>query len=253
MPGVEAERTPVDGSGIGLLPYFQSTTTAAWATHTAQHAQEDKALDLAFLRVQDSAQALDKALALALVHVNNDQAALRELLQGRVDALSGVVDHNRSDADLRVQEARRALEQLTIEQHQAATQRVEGEWAAHFRAHQIQDDALHEQLTAYRDGHVIEHRLVQLAVEKAEVAVNVRLEAMNDLRGQITGERAGYITRDMLDARMATSVESQQGLTVAMQARVSALERTQNISFGVTAVLVFLIPIALRFIPGAPN
>src|SRR6478609_3097498 len=54
----------------------------------------------------------------------------------------------------------------------------------------------------WRMGHLREHELTEIARIKAEVSMDLRLNAMNELRSQIDKERGRYIDRDMLDARL---------------------------------------------------
>lgn len=73
---------------------------------------------------------------------------------------------------------------------------------------------LRELIEARMNAHGREHALLTAAVEKAEAAVSARLEGMNELRAQINTERGSYATREMLEAQ-----------TAALGARVAALER----------------------------
>lgn len=50
----------------------------------------------------------------------------------------------------------------------------------------------------YRRGHAREHELLEKALIKAEATMSTRLEGMNELRAQITGERGSYATKEML-------------------------------------------------------
>jgi hypothetical protein len=51
---------------------------------------------------------------------------------------------------------------------------------------------------------LIEERFAahKIALDKAESAMNMRLEAMNEFRAQITSERGDYVKKDMLDQRL---------------------------------------------------
>jgi hypothetical protein len=62
---------------------------------------------------------------------------------------------------------------------------------------------LEEQHQQWAIHHVREHALIQEAVGKAEASVDKRLEGMNELRAQITSERAVYLTRAVYDAAHA--------------------------------------------------
>jgi len=256
-----------DGS-ISLLAHFQNLFSSAWLSHGDQHGLEAKALELAMLRVADNQLSLDKALALALIHVDQNHQTLRELLAGRIDSLAGVVDANEHAAHLRVQDSARALENLTNSQHESMQRREDEHWASHLRAHEIVADA-----------HRAEHALVQLAVEKAEVSVGLRLEALNGAHARSSDERATYatrdqvddrtsalsarvaalegassqtnlVTRDMLDARLQATSEGTSQRSQTNEVRIAGLERSQNIAIGVLGLGMFVIPLALKFLPG---
>jgi hypothetical protein len=69
---------------------------------------------------------------------------------------------------------------------------------------QVQIDAMEQRsLMRYHELHdMIDRRIVgvQTAVDKAENALNVRLEGMNELRSQMGAQRAEFATNDKLDA-----------------------------------------------------
>jgi septal ring factor EnvC (AmiA/AmiB activator) len=76
------------------------------------------------------------------------------------------------------------------------------------------------------DSHAREHGMIQEAVTKAEASVDKRLEAMNELRVQITTERASYLTRavyetnhDALRQRVTMNTEA----TIKIAAELSGL------------------------------
>jgi hypothetical protein len=61
------------------------------------------------------------------------------------------------------------------------------------------------------------HELERLAISKAEVSVNQRLEAMNELRSQIQIERGSYVQREMYE-------KEHKALSDAIDARLKILE-----------------------------
>jgi SMC interacting uncharacterized protein involved in chromosome segregation len=63
------------------------------------------------------------------------------------------------------------------------------------KALQVAADAYREEFQQRWTSHAREHTMIQEAVAKAETSVDKRLEAMNELRVQITTERASYLTR----------------------------------------------------------
>ena len=85
---------------------------------------------------------------------------------------------------------------------------------------------------------------MELAISKADEAMTVRLEAMNQFRFQLDRERGSYVTLDRMDDKIGPLV-----------GRLDALERAQSNLAGRMAaagigltVLMFAIGVALRFI-----
>lgn len=73
------------------------------------------------------------------------------------------------------------------------------------------DKALSVAETSYRnefrerwDAHSKQHLLIDQAVVKAEVSVDKRLEAMNELRAQIEAERGTYLSRAAYETNHST-------------------------------------------------
>lgn len=69
----------------------------------------------------------------------------------------------------------------------------------HDRALSLREEVLDRRFEDRWKSHEREHQLILDAVGKAERAVDVRLEGMNELRSQIERERGNYITRAMYD------------------------------------------------------
>ncbi len=89
--------------------------------------------------------------------------------------------------------------------------------------------------------HRIEHEQQFVAIDNARDEVNRRLAEMNDLRRQITDERADFLTRAEYDAKHEALIE-----------RISSMERSRaNLEgrmWAIGAVLV-LIQVIVRFLP----
>jgi hypothetical protein len=79
----------------------------------------------------------------------------------------------------------------------------------------------------HSEAHAREHALTQTAVEKAEQSLGVRLEGMNELRAQITGERGTYVTRDMLEAKLSGIDGKVDSGTAGLAKRLGDLENKQ--------------------------
>ena len=97
---------------------------------------------------------------------------------------------------------------------------------------------------AAEDAHRREHALYRLALEKAETALTLRLEAMNEVRRQLDRQAAQFVPLPTYEARQE-----------ALQARISGLERqTANWagrfwSLGVgLSILVVLLNVVLRLL-----
>lgn len=123
---------------------------------------------------------------------------------------------------------------------------------------------LTERATRNWENHKREHVLIQDAVTKAEKAVDKRLEAMNELREQITTERGMYLTRALYDAsndELRQRVFQNNDKLIAMDAAtssvredVAALRSSQDwmvrlvIGTVVTAIIGVIVA-AVRFAP----
>jgi hypothetical protein len=85
--------------------------------------------------------------------------------------------------------------------------------------------------------HMAVHGQEQLARDKAEAAVNNRLDGMNELRAQINSERGSYATRDYVD-----TVEG------ATDKRLKNLEQGKSYVIGWVAAIVLLGNLVVYFL-----
>jgi hypothetical protein len=92
----------------------------------------------------------------------DDAISLREYVDGRIDGLKAAVD----------------------ERFSADTRAVETAFTAVRETNRI-----------HAEAHNREHQANQIAIAKAEEALTIRLEAMNEFRAQITQERGTYSTK----------------------------------------------------------
>lgn len=115
------------------------------------------------------------------------------------------------------------------------------------------------------ENHRREHILIHEAVQKAETSVDKRLEGMNELREQITSERAIYLTRAVYETNhndLRQRVMSNGDKLIVLEAAFAALrEDVATLRSGqewmvrlvvgtvITAIIGVLIT-ALRFTPG---
>ncbi len=93
----------------------------------------------------------------------------------------------------------------------------------------------------YTRAHEREHELIAQAIVEARRTVDMRLEGMNDLRQQITNERAGF----------ATSAGAE-----ALRQRIDKLEQAQAAAAGsnatwtiVLGVFFTILQLVMRFLP----
>ena len=84
----------------------------------------------------------------------------------------------------------------------------------------------------------------QVALDKAEQALSLRLEAMNEFRDQITQERALYVTRDQLDLSMkivTTTVQPIQTAQTLMRGRETMLLSIVTLALAIGALVLPLV------------
>lgn len=80
----------------------------------------------------------------------------------------------------------------------------EAAWAAHHREHDI-----HER------SHAVEHQMTQDALNKADLALERRLEGMNEFRAQLEKQAGAFLTREVFDGY---SKEQAEKISVALSA-----------------------------------
>lgn len=239
------------------------------------------ALELAVGSVRDDQRALRELLETRINALADEQRALRELLQTRIDALLAIVEQKDHDADERAMARRESFEKDLVmwrsdhmrmheitndgnhEKHDALAKQTltydsesRARWDNHFKTHDSQELRSQESvgaLTRLQDekqrAHDQIHQASQRAIDIADTSMADRLGEMNNLRQQITAERGTYVNRDMLDSRLAEASANTTAASKTNEARLGSLERSQNVAYGVMMVLVFAIPIGLRFLP----
>ena len=229
MPGVEAERSATDDTRVGLLAYFQDTSRSAWQTHHEQHDLEDKALALAVGGVKD-------ALALAVSRVEQAQLAQRELLEGDIAALKAALLVEHADLERRSIERNQAARDQAQLRADAAERWIrdvmDQHWSSHASEHELARTALNDKLSAWQLAHQREHSLIQLAVDKANDALDRRLEGMNEFRAQLDRMGATLVTRDVLDVRLASVAQRLDKTDDSVEKRIGTLEQTITRSEG---------------------
>lgn len=90
------------------------------------------------------------------------------------------------------------------------------------------------------------------ALDKAQAALEYRLEGMNEFQAQIDRDRSAYVTvekheqlDDRIDELRRTSVTNERvdGVVSRLEQRMWSYERWQNKMLGATALVVFVVPI----------
>jgi hypothetical protein len=107
----------------------------------------------------------------------------------------------------------------------------------------------------HAEAHAREHALTQTALEKAERAMEHRLEGLNEFRGQLRDQAATFASRDLVDSRLATLSIRQDEATERIEARLKLLEhnsanlqgRLWSMGAGV-ALLMTVLTLALRWV-----
>jgi hypothetical protein len=99
-----------------------------------------------------------------------------------------------------------------------------------------------EKLAEYRESHGREHVLLADAIKRAQEALIVRLEGMNEFRAQLEQERASMMTRDTFDAKHEALEATVSKLIDGTNLRVSTLETGYaNLSGRITATTALLV------------
>lgn len=101
------------------------------------------------------------------------------------------------------------------------------------------------------DVRILEEKVVQLAehieshilyseraVDKAEEAMCKRLEGMNEFRSQLSDQSKTFLTVTVYDANHKL-----------LETKIEALQKIAYTGLGIVALLSFIIPIILHFIP----
>jgi len=165
-----------------------------------------------------------------------------------------------------LEEARDALEKLVNSRFDAAQTALNAALAAHQELHAVSADTLLRERAMVRDYLARLREADQIAISKAEQAVDKRLEGMNELRAQITSERGEYVRIDTYSARHdelitrlnaleqgQVAVRSELTTLAALPARVNTLENGAANIAGRMTVVAAVITVILTFVVVAVN
>jgi hypothetical protein len=165
-----------------------------------------------------------------------------------------------------LEEARDALEKLVNSRFDAAQTALNAALAAHQELHAVSAETLLRERTMVRDYLAKLRDADQLAITNAAESVNKRLEAMNELRTQITSERGEFVRNDTYSARhdelisrINTLEQGYVGLRgevatlLPLPARVNVLENGAANIAGRMTIVAAVITVILTFVVVAVN
>ena len=99
----------------------------------------------------------------------------------------------------------------------------------------------------WQDAHIAVHRAESESLRIAREDINRRLNEMNELRDQITKERAEFMRRDMFDREHTALRDGTDGrLKILEQAKSNLDGRVWAIGAGIT-ILTVLLQFAMRY------
>lgn len=158
---------------------------------------------------------------------------LRELLEHQIKAERDVID------------------QRFIEMNRALELRAE----TNTREVNLLKDNVERIAMLHADAHAREHELTTIALEKAERAMEHRLENVNEFRGQLRDQAATFASRDLMDERLGVITTRIEREVESIDARLKVLEhnaanmsgRLWSMGVGV-GLLIIVINLAFRWL-----
>ena len=176
-----------------------------------------------------------------------------------------------------LEEARVSLEKLVLARSDALEHLVNARFDAAQTALSLALTVHDRRLDEHRETLLRERGMVrdylaqlrdadQVAISKAEESVNKRLEAMNELRAQITSERGEFVRSDTYSARhdeliarinfleqANVGLQGQVAALTALPARINLLENNASNIQGRMAVVAAVITVIITFVVIAVN
>lgn len=125
-----------------------------------------------------------------------------------------------------LEEARDGLEKLVAARFDAVQMALSLALDEHQRQHKIEAETLLRERAMVREYLDKIRAADQMAIAKAEESVNKRLEAMNELRAQITSERGEFVRNDTYSARhdeLITRISALENGQVGISGQVAPL------------------------------
>ena len=165
-----------------------------------------------------------------------------------------------------LEEARDALEKLVNARFDAAQTALALALEGHHRHHEAEATTLLRERAMVREYLDKIRAADQVAISKAEEAVNKRLEGMNELRAQISSERAEYVRVDTYSARHdeliarlnvlengQVSLIGQLAGLAGLPARINVLENGAANIAGRMTIVAAVITVVITFVVIAVN
>jgi hypothetical protein len=158
-------------------------------------------------------------------------ATLKEYLEGQISEVSRQAKEGDAQLTTIANERNNRYDERARNAETALTAGFAAQQAALTNAF----TAANQANVAAADSHKDVHSANATALELANKEMKEKLLEMNNLRQQITGERATYITRDVLDARLAALETQNATHTSANADRIANLEKARSTTDGVGA------------------
>lgn len=98
---------------------------------------------------------------------------------------------------------------------------------------------------SHSEAHDREHLMTQVALDKADERMNVRLEGMNEFREQLRMQTTTFVTKDMADVRHK-GIEETLGLQVRdLHTRMESIETWKDETHGAITLARFALGASL--------
>jgi len=142
---------------------------------------------------------------------------------------------------------RRVGDDPDLQRQMAATREASALlWEAHVKEHEMldahrrdraaiytadrteRDQAEERQLLLHVQAHEREHQMTATAIEKAERAMEIRLEGMNEFRSQLREQATGFVPRESFDTFVSSHTDRASVLEKALTERANTLERVTS-------------------------
>lgn len=124
------------------------------------------------------------------------------------------------------------VEEAATKEAAVALARLQEQITAQERVSQARMAALMQLIESQAAAALAGRASSDLAVGKAEVAIEKRFDAMNEFRAQLADQAAHFATRENIETRFTASDREMGAAVEALRTRVEALERIMERSGG---------------------